>query len=275
MSDLYKIMKDRFGDIASLEGIFRFAWNATSELGKWCSERAWAYTLGDDVLPKLEGKVSKLLNSDAPTRIPETAYKEIARIKEASDIVRNYPSNHPNAPGELSPKVRLLCDKLSQYFEQPTDTKCIVFTERRRTAKVLLELFSTLNMPHLRPGVLVGVRSGDIAGMNTTFRQQFVTLVKFRKGEINCLVRVLSAKYTETHSDIDKFATSVAEEGLDIPDCNLVIRYVIRPGLLPEIADYKRFDLYHTLIQYVQSRGRARHFNSTVGTYASWTRKNF
>ena len=38
------------------------------------------------------------------------------------------------------------------------------------------------------------------------------------------------------------FATSVAEEGLDIPECNLIIR----------------FDLYKTLIQYMQSRGRAR-----------------
>ena len=38
------------------------------------------------------------------------------------------------------------------------------------------------------------------------------------------------------------FATSVAEEGLDVPECNLIVR----------------FDLYKTLIQYMQSRGRAR-----------------
>jgi len=53
--------------------------------------------------------------------------------------------------------------------------------------------------------------------------------MKFRKGEINCL-----------------FSTSVAEEGLDVPNCNLVIR----------------FDMYKTMIQYVQSRGRARKANS-------------
>lgn len=56
-----------------------------------------------------------------------------------------------------------------------------------------------------------------------------MTIHKFKKGEKNCL-----------------FATSVAEEGLDIPDCNIVIRY----------------DLYNTMIQYIQSRGRARHVDS-------------
>jgi endoribonuclease Dicer len=62
-----------------------------------------------------------------------------------------------------------------------------------------------------------------------SFREQVLMMMNFRKGIVNVL-----------------FATSVAEEGLDIPDCNLVIR----------------FDLYTTLIQYIQSRGRARHANS-------------
>jgi endoribonuclease Dicer len=53
--------------------------------------------------------------------------------------------------------------------------------------------------------------------------------VNFRNSHLNCL-----------------FATSVAEEGLDVTDCNIVIR----------------FDLYSTLIQYIQSRGRARKENS-------------
>lgn len=62
-----------------------------------------------------------------------------------------------------------------------------------------------------------------------SYKHQKLTIHKFKKGEKNCL-----------------FATSVAEEGLDIPDCNIVIRY----------------DLYTSMIQYIQSRGRARHINS-------------
>jgi endoribonuclease Dicer len=62
-----------------------------------------------------------------------------------------------------------------------------------------------------------------------TYREQVLTIVKFKKGDLNCV-----------------FATSVAEEGLDIPDCNVIIRY----------------DLNNTLIQYIQSRGRARQEDS-------------
>ena len=227
---LYKTMEDRFGDMAALEKIFRFARLASSDLGKWCSDQAWIHALTDDVLPKLENTVNKLLQSGSSSQIPETAYKEISRIKEASDIVKKHTFGNPSFPGELSPKVQLLCDELKACFGSSAETKCIVFTNKRYTAKMLFELFTKLEIPFIRPGVLIGVRSGDVAGMNVTFRQQFLALVKFRSGEINCL-----------------FATSVAEEGLDIPNCNLVVR----------------FDLYNTLIQYVQSRGRARHYQST------------
>lgn len=188
-TQLYKLMKKSFGDIDALDGVFRFAWAASSELGRWCSDRVWIYALREDVIPKLEGKINKRLDSYISSQASESAYKQVARIREASDIVKSYPFGHLNAPGELSPKVQLLRKELGKYFGQPTETKCIVFTQKRYTAKILLELFTAFDIPFLRPGVLVGVRTGDIAGMNTSFRQQFVALVKFRKGEINCLVR--------------------------------------------------------------------------------------
>lgn len=187
-TSLYKHLEDRFGDMACLEGIFRFAWQASSELGRWCSDRAWARALADDVLPKLEGSVRKTANSETSSNVPESAYKEILRITEASEIVKSYAFSSPETFGQLSPKVQVLREELARYFGRQTETKCIVFTQKRYTALILAELFQTLNIPFLRPGVLIGVRSGDLAGMNITFRQQFISLVKFRTGEINCLV---------------------------------------------------------------------------------------
>lgn len=55
--------------------------------------------------------------------------------------------------------------------------------------------------------------------------KQTEALAQLRTGEINCLV-----------------ATNIAEEGIDVPDCNMVVR----------------FDLFNTMIQYIQSKGRAR-----------------
>lgn len=75
----------------------------------------------------------------------------------------------------------------------------------------------------------MGVNPVDSGETRVSFRDHVLTIVKLKKAELNCI-----------------FATSVAEEGLDIPDCNTIIR----------------FDLYNTMIQYIQSRGRARHEDS-------------
>ncbi|GES59863.1 dicer-like protein 1 [Aspergillus terreus] len=206
-SDLYKLMESRFGDISHLEPVFRFARHATSELGTWCADRVWVSALADDVLPIVEGSISGKRQSTGLGQLPKDVHRDITRIKEASELVKSRPPNDPGAPQALSSKVRVLWKEISQCFGQETNTKCIVFTEKRYTAKVLFDLFTVLKVPGLRPGVLIG------------------------------------------------FATAVAEEGLDIPDCNLVVR----------------FDLYKTLIQYVQSRGRARHADST---YASMIEKD-
>jgi len=230
-TELYVKMERGFANVKALKQVLRFALNASSELGRWCADRVWERALAEDVLPKLQGILSKEADSDSPNRSQEETKRDILQVKEACRIVRSHQFKHPTEAGQLSPKVELFVKRLSELFAASKERKCIVFTQRRNTAKALLELCQKLNILNLRPGVLVGINH-DLTG-TTTFRQQFLVMAKFRQGEINCL-----------------FATSVAEEGLDIPDCNLVVR----------------FDLYDTMIQYVQSRGRARHTNSTYAT---------
>ncbi|QQK44191.1 Helicase, C-terminal [Penicillium digitatum] len=238
-TNLHSTLKTKYGDMLILEGVFRFASVASTELGGWCADQVWALALADEVLPKLEGSIGKVTDSDP--RDSEKASEEIKRIQEASHLVNEYITDRAFMPSDLSPKLELLMGKLQEQFAKSPDTKCIVFTQRRNTAKVMLQLCEKLQIPNLRPEILVGVRKGDAIGMNSTFRRQFLVLAKFRKSEVNCL-----------------FATSVAEEGLDIPDCNLVVR----------------FDLYDTFIQYVQSRGRARRADSVYATMVECGNRN-
>ncbi|KAK5970215.1 hypothetical protein GCK32_000933 [Trichostrongylus colubriformis] len=110
------------------------------------------------------------------------------------------------------------------------DSRAIVFIRTRRGASVLSEI---INKHPLM--VEEGVRVECIAGLNkgtwetTTKREQLEKLRRFRDGETRVLI-----------------ATSVADEGLDVATCNLVIKYNCATN---EIA-------------HVQRRGRGRSENS-------------
>lgn len=109
-----------------------------------------------------------------------------------SELIANYELPiGPNILEQLSDKVRVLYQHLTKRFEEVPNTKCIVFTKQRNTAKLLEAVFKQLSVPNMRPGVLVGIRSGDIGGMSSTYHQQFKATIEFRKGELNCLVSSL------------------------------------------------------------------------------------
>ena len=228
---LYEMMKAKFGDLEGLAKSFRHAQSAASELGQWCADQVWRLALSDeDSLGKVEQKTERLYNRNKENLPVEALNQEFLRLKEAKDAVRRWNFMPPVPTGNMiSPKLKLLQDYLHMIFENPTDAKAIVFVKQRHTARLIGQLLSQTGSPHMRLDLLIGSRTGEVGDVKFTFRQQVMTIIKFRKGELNCLV-----------------ATSIAEEGLDIPDCNVVIR----------------FDLYKTLIQYIQSRGRARHTNS-------------
>ena len=230
LTPLANELKTILGDMDTLDKLFNFAREATSQLGEWCADQVWSFALALEEARKVERKVERTCQIEKGARSMKVLNSELHRLHKAQDLVSKWEFARPSFQGNsLSPKVQLLQRYLSLIFEKPSETRCIVFVKRRYSARLLGELSRRLGTPHIRIGLLIGTRYGDPGDLKISFRQQVLTLMKFRKGEVNCL-----------------FATSIAEEGLDIPDCNIVIR----------------FDLYDTLIQYIQSRGRARHINS-------------
>ncbi len=106
------------------------------------------------------------------------------------------------------PKLEKLKEVLKKQFEKNPDSRVIVFTNYRDSAEMLVNELSSL-FPVAK---FVGQASRDNdRGMKQ--KEQIETLDKFRKGEYKVLV-----------------ATSVGEEGLDIPSTDLVVFYEAVPS---------------------------------------------
>ncbi|KAK1728887.1 LOW QUALITY PROTEIN: RNase3 domain-containing protein [Colletotrichum acutatum] len=192
---------------------------AMAELGPWVADRFWKLYLTDNTIARLANR----------TDINYSGFD--AAVQKLRDIIQSHNFKPPTLSlDDVSSKVLRLWDELKVRFSQPTDYRCIVFVEMRLTAVLLAELFRQdgMDLPHLKPAALVGSQSS--AGLaNMSFKEQLLAITKFRRGEVNCI-----------------FSTQVAEEGIDIPACNVVMR----------------FDLYKSVIQYIQSKGRARQQDS-------------
>lgn len=133
-----------------------------------------------------------------------------------------------HVPDNISIKVQALLDILSSHKQATTG---IIFARERATVAVLAHILSVhpSTKGHFRVGAMTGTsahasRSKDFLSLAKKDDQQ--SLHSFRIGKINLLV-----------------ATSVVEEGIDVPVCNLVICF-------DEPMSPKTF---------VQRRGRARH----------------
>ena len=141
------------------------------------------------------------------------------------------PHRLPPDKWEMTPKVRALLEILDIQSRRPGFSG-IVFVQRRQSAIWLAELIrrsKRLANCKLNAAAVVGHgehRSSDPTSDSMHLKDQHNILTSFRAGKVNLLV-----------------ATSLIEEGLDVMACTLVVR----------------FDVFHTLASYVQSRGRARH----------------
>ncbi len=137
---------------------------------------------------------------------------------------------------QQNPLLREISDILLKHLQNNRLARAIIFVGMRDHTIAMKEWI--LNQPELKriaifPGSITGyTRKHD----DSTRAKQEEVLKQFRDGKVNVLV-----------------ATSVAEEGLDIPKCNLVIRY---QHVSNEIAK-------------VQAEGRARADNSNCYTVIS------
>lgn len=169
-----------------LNASFAFSLDASAKLGQWCSDRVWHYSLSESEYSKLLGRYER---TDAFKNLKTVQEKQeamaiIRRAKEAA--MTNSFENLTTSPKYLSSKVLLLHQMLSQHYSQNKETRCIVFVEQRLTAKILADVFSTLSMPNLRAGILVGVSGNTIVGQTETWKQHDITMDKFRAGILNC-----------------------------------------------------------------------------------------
>ncbi|XP_068023138.1 ATP-dependent RNA helicase DHX58 isoform X1 [Melanerpes formicivorus] len=107
-----------------------------------------------------------------------------------------------------NPRLSKLEEILQEHFQPLGTSRGIVFTKTRQSAHSLLSwLQDTAALRHIRAAVLTGAGCSNQTKAMTQNEQQD-TIKRFREGALNLL-----------------FSTSVAEEGLDIPECNIVVRY--------------------------------------------------
>ncbi|XP_059651179.1 endoribonuclease Dicer homolog 1 isoform X2 [Cornus florida] len=225
---------------------------ALGELGQWCAykvaksfltalqndERA-NYQLDVKFQESYLNKVVSLLQCQLSEGAVSENNLKIADLDDGSDLDEieegELPDSHvvsggehvdviigaAVADGKVTPKVQSLIKILLKY-QHTEDFRAIVFVERVVAALVLPKVFAELpSLSFIKCASLIGQNNSQ--EMRTCQMQD--TIAKFRDGRVTLLV-----------------ATSVAEEGLDIRQCNVVIR----------------FDLAKTVLAYIQSRGRAR-----------------
>ncbi|XP_052088244.1 ATP-dependent RNA helicase DHX58-like [Mytilus californianus] len=125
--------------------------------------------------------------------------------KYLDDVCANMSSLNPEEVEE-NPDVQKIIHLLqTEYEKQGDNSRFLIFVKTRATAMLLakrLENMKNLNCQYFT-GSQVGLEDGGL-----TKHKQLEVLNNFKSGVHKCIV-----------------ATSVASEGIDIPECNMTIRY--------------------------------------------------
>ncbi len=124
------------------------------------------------------------------------------------------------ADGLVHPKFHYIINEVSDWIATRPKSRVIVFCQYRELAMLLAETLNRNSTITAKRFIGQATREGD---KGISQREQLQILEEFKAGVINVLV-----------------ATSVAEEGLDISECDLVVFYDFSPSV----------------IRYIQRKGR-------------------
>ncbi|MHA2407356.1 MAG: helicase-related protein, partial [Candidatus Ranarchaeia archaeon] len=147
--------------------------------------------------------------------------KAVQRLLSEPNIVKSWAfTRQAISKGSEHPKTREAIKIVQKQLSQEPNSRILMFTQYRDTASHLVKSLS--GKEKIRPELFIGQAKRDNT-KGLTQKEQVELLDRFRDGDLNVLV-----------------ATQVAEEGLDIPECDMVVFY----------------DSVPSGVRYIQRRGR-------------------
>ncbi|ORX55708.1 hypothetical protein DM01DRAFT_1335102 [Hesseltinella vesiculosa] len=226
---LTSLIISRLGHDKAYKFLYARVESVLNELGPWCCDAIWKL-----LLKELHCKADIPLHQDQTTDLGMPEYPVLVTDKVLEDCISMIERHVVSKPAidqtNFSPKVLKLLLILRTLSSKAHAFVGIILVENRHTAFALRMVIQAIDeLAGFNVGILVGHGSNEYGDVTMVYKEQNRTIDDFRNGKINLLI-----------------ATSVAEEGLDIQPCNLVIR----------------FDFMMTPISYIQSRGRARQKDS-------------
>lgn len=216
------IFKKNTYSMTELRGLNKRSCDIQGQLGSWAAD----YFLHEAISSFLQRFQKDVTDQNDASR-DERRYvaDKLMKVNVSEPPVR------PQSRNDISPKVILLLEELLNCED---DTVGIVFVRERATTSVMAALLSSF--PQIRKrysiGSIIGTSNfGNQHIYDLSHANDVKVLERFRTGEINLLI-----------------ATSVLEEGIDVPACNLVVC----------------FDFPATPKAFIQRRGRARMEDSKI-----------
>eukprot|EP00927_Polykrikos_kofoidii_P036431 TRINITY_DN3075_c1_g1_i1.p1 TRINITY_DN3075_c1_g1~~TRINITY_DN3075_c1_g1_i1.p1 ORF type:complete len:764 (+),score=129.21 TRINITY_DN3075_c1_g1_i1:301-2592(+) len=226
------------GKIKDVKRILRRLRHVFDELGRV----GFLHALEHNVVCQLQATVHQLMlyTQDAPKRraeaekmekgLPELQKRLSQAVHDVNDQAKEECPQFSDLP-EVSFKVTELINILTKELKASatqgnSQFRCLVLVHEKMLPRPLVHIL-------MRPGSGVeGANAAAVCGtgsMNSSDRHE--SIEQFRSGKVNVIV-----------------STPALEEGLDVPECNLVVR----------------FNKFNTAQSHIQGSGRARHANAKV-----------